>query len=411
MQDRDLYAKLLGIVTPWGVEDVELDMKAREVVVRVAVADESALKCPTCFERCGRHDTRERRWRHLDTMQMKTILVAKVPRVKCETHGVHQLPVPWGEPGSRFTAMFEALVIDWLKEASTSGVARLLRLSWDEVDGVMQRAVARGLERRGPVLAERIGVDETSFAKRHEYVTVVNDLDTKRVLWVADGRDKNALRGFYEQFPRKELTRVKAVAMDMHAPFIIVTQEQVPDADDKIAFDKFHVAQHLVDAVDQVRRAESKALRAEGDDRLVGTRYAWLSNPEQMSDERWQSFESLRASTLKTARAWALKEEAMSLWSARLGTWARDAWTAWYGWAIRSRLEPMKKVARMVKTHLGGILVAIMKRVSNAKAEGTNSAIQAVKYRARGFRNRARFRTAIYFHCGGLDLYPSLVRR
>lgn len=411
MQDRDLYAKLLGIVAPWGVEDVELEMKAREVVVRVAVVDEAALKCPSCFKSCGRHDTRERRWRHLDTMQMKTILVAKVPRVKCAEHGVHQVPVPWAEAGSRFTALFEAVVIDWLKEASTSGVARLLRLTWDEVDGIMQRAVARGLERRGPVLAQRLGVDETSFAKRHEYVTVVNDLDEKRVLYVADGRGKDSLSGFYEQFQAAELQSVNVVAMDMHAPFIAATRQAVPRADEKIAFDKFHVAQHLGDAVDQVRRAESKELRLAGDDRLVGTRYEWISNPVRMSDDRWERFASLRASTLRTARAWALKEEAMSLWSSQLGSWAREGWEAWYRWAIRSRLEPMKKVARTVREHLVGILVAIRKRVSNAKAEGTNSAIQWIKYRARGFRNRDRFRAAIYFHCGGLDLYPSGIKR
>lgn len=411
MQDRDLYAKLLGIVAPWGVEDVVLDMKSKEVVVHVAIVDDDKLKCPECFRACSRHDTRERRWRHLDTMQMKTILVAKVPRVKCDEHGVHQVPVPWAEPGSRFTAMFEAVVIDWLKEASVLAVARMLQLSWDQVDGIMQRAVSRGLDRRGPVIAERLGVDETSFAKRHEYVTVVNDLDEGRVLYVADGRGKDSLAGFYGQFEQHELASVGVVAMDMHAPYIIATREAIPRAEKKIAFDKFHVAKHLGDAVDVVRRAESKELRLEGDVRLVGTRYAWLSNPEEMDEEKWEAFASLRASTLKTARAWALKEEAMALWSPRLGAWARDAWETWYGWAIRSRLEPMKKVARTVKDHLAGILVAIRKRVTNAKAEGINSAIQWIKYRARGFRNRDRFRTAIYFHCGGLDLYPSGIKR
>lgn len=383
-----------------------LDMPKKEVVVQVAITEPDDLKCPLCFRVCGRHDTRERKWRHLDTMQMKTILVAQVPRVDCEEHGVHQMHVPWAEKGSRFTAMFEALVIDWLKEASISGVARLLRLSWDEVDGVMQRAVARGLARRELEVVPRIGVDETSFAKRHEYVTVVNDLDAGRVLHVADGRGKQALAEFYEQFARDELQQVRIVAMDMHAPYIIATHDAVPNAEQKIAFDKFHVAQHLGDAVDRVRRAETKELRVDGDDRLVGTRYDWLTNPETMSERRWEAFAELRASTLKTARAWALKEEAMSLWSSKLGRWTRDAWQAWYGWAIRSRLEPMKKVARTIKQHLAGILVAIRNRVTNAKAEGTNAIIQGVKYKARGFRNRDRFRTAIYFHCGGLNLYP-----
>lgn len=410
MQDRELYAKILGIAAPWSVESVELDMKAREVLVHVDFAELSA-PCPECGRACGRHDTRERRWRHLDTMQMKTILVAKVPRVKCDQHGVHQVSVPWAEPGSRFTALFEALVIDWLKEGSIAAVATLLRLTWDQADGIMQRAVARGLARRGPVLSERLGVDETSFAKRHEYVTVVNDIESNRVLHVADGRGKEALSAYYRQFPPAELRRVRVVAMDMHEPYIAATRAAVADADRKIAFDKFHVAQHLGDAVDRVRRGESKLLRREGDDRLVGSRYLWLENGEEMSRARWEQFAALRESTLKTARAWALKEEAMSLWLPRPHEWVREAWSAWYAWAIRSRLEPVKKVARMIKRHFAGILVAIQRRVTNAKAEGINASIQRVKFRARGFRNRDRFRAAIYFHCGGLELYPSGVKR
>ncbi len=185
----------------------------------------------------------------------------------------------------------------------------------------------------------------------------------------------------------------------------------MPDAELKIAFDKFHVARHLGNAVDQVRRAESRRLAGSGDDRLKGSRYAWLTNPEHMDAERWRQFADLRDSALQTARAWGYKEHAMTLWRYRSRGWARKAWQAWYRSAIRCRLEPVKRVARMVKRHLEGIVTAVVQGVSNARAESINAGVQRLKYAARGFRNRQRFRNAIYFHLGGLDLYPAGVGR
>ncbi len=408
MHDRELYARILGVESPWEVERVELYQGAGDIEIWVAHG-EGVLKCPECGEPGSGYDTRERRWRHLDTCQYRTILVAGVPRVECEQHGIRQVQVPWAESGSRFTALFEALAIDWLKEASIKAVARRLRLSWDEADGILVRAVRRGLSRRQLKLPERIGVDETSFQKRHEYVTVVSSLDG-HVVHVADGRGKESLAAFYKQFDRNELQRVQMVSMDMWEPYIKVTEQYVPEPAEKIAFDMFHVAQHLGDAVDKVRRAEHRELRSAGDETLKGTRYSWLINPDKMDETKWRQFTQLRKSTLRTARAWAYKEQAMTLWEFHTRGWARRVWNSWYDQAIRSRLEPVKQVARMIKNHLEGIITAIVNRVHNARAEGINSLIQWLKYSARGFRNRERFRNAIYFHLGRLDLYPTGAR-
>jgi transposase len=410
MHDRDLYAQILGVTSPWGVMDVQLNQKDRMVEVHLAHQTERG-ECAECGVKCPKYDARERRWRHLDTCQFQTILVAQVPRVECGEHGVHQVKVPWAEKGSRFTALFEALTIDWLKQTSISGVSELLGLSWAEVDGIMGRAVARGLARRKEYLPTQLGVDETSFQKRHEYVTVVSDQAEGTVLYVADGRGKDELKAFYQRFPAEELQGLDTVAMDMHEPFISATREVVPQADEKIAFDKFHVAKHLGDAVDKVRREEHRALLGLGDERLSKTKYLWLKNPANLSADQKQDFAALRISTLKTARAWALKEAAMGLWHYRSRSYAQKVWLRWYAWGIRSRLVPVKKVARMVKHHLEGILNAVVSGITNARAEGINAVIQWVKYTARGFRNRDRFRNAIYFHLGGLDLYPASVRR
>jgi transposase len=406
MHDKDLYARILGIQPPWRVSEVVLRLEAGEVQIDVA-AEREAFRCPQCGQAAPGYDSRPRRWRHLDTCQYRTIVNAQVPRVQCATHGVVQIPVPWAEAGTRFTALFESLVIDWLKVGSLKAVSQRLQLSWDEVDGIMSRAVARGLARRQWELPKRIGVDETSFQKRHEYVTVVCDLDRDRVLHVADEHTEASLAGFYQTLGPEACAQVEVVALDMWRPYIAATRQFVPHAERKIAFDRYHVARLLAHAVDLVRRAEHRTLRSQGKTTLAGTKYWWLTNPERMDALRWRRFRPLRESALKTARAWAIKELAASLWDYRRRGWAARAWTAWLGWALRCRLAPMRKVAETVRKHLWGILNAIESRTTNALSEGMNSRIQALKQRACGYRNRTRFREAIYFHLGGLDLYPA----
>jgi len=410
MRDTDLYGKILGIQAPWAVTDVELDLKAGQVEVRIEHRPETPLRCPECGVECPGYDSKRRAWRHLDTCQYRTILVTDVPRVECREHGVHQIAVPWSEPNSRFTALFEALVIDWLKETSLSAVARIMGLSWDEADGIQRRAVRRGLARRKRRLPKHLGVDETSFQKRHEYVTVISEQGGP-VLHVADDRKQESLEDFLAGHSPKARAAVQTVAMDMWKPYIAAVRAQVPFASMKICFDKFHVAQHLGEAVDKVRRQEHRALKERGDQRLKGSKHLWLSNPEGMTEERWASFAALRESSLKTSRAWAIKELAMTLWDYRSRYWAVQAWRRWLKWALRSRLDPVVRVARMIQAHQLGIINAIVHGITNARAEGINSKIQWIKYTARGFRNRERFRTAIYFHCGGLDLYPAGVMR
>ena len=175
MNDKKLYEQILGISAPWHVEDVELKLGEGQVLIRVE-GSAAAQVCPECGERCPRYDSDERRWRHLDTCQYRTILIAKVPRISCKDHGVKQVKVPWAEERSRFTAMFEALVIDWLHVTENiAAVATGMRLSWDEVSGIRGRAVARGMKRRGrAALPAGVGVDETSITRGHEYITVVN---------------------------------------------------------------------------------------------------------------------------------------------------------------------------------------------------------------------------------------------
>jgi transposase len=411
MRDKDLYKQILGIQAPWAVTEVELSMAAGEVTVHVAHDTGGQLTCPHCGTSCPGYDHRSRTWRHLDTCQFKTLIVAQVPRVTCSTHGVVTVKVPWAESQSGFTALYEALVLDWLKEASIQAVARQLSLSWNAIAGIMQRAVTRGLARRPVASPTRIGVDETSFRKGHEYVTVVTDQKEGHVLHVAEDRKASSLTSYYDTLTDGQKAGLESIAMDMWPAYINATLDQIPEANDKIAFDKFHVAKYLGGAVDQVRKQEHKALMGAGCDDLKGTKYDWLTNLRNLSRSRQCTFKVLRASTLKTARAWAIKTLGMQLWHYISRTWAEKGWKQWYAWAIRSRLTPIKKVARTIKKHLWGILNAIVLQASNGASESMNSRIQGIKIRSRGFRNKSRYIQAIYFHFGGLDLYPEGARR
>src|SRR5215469_12381442 len=339
----------------------------------------------------------ERQWRHLDTCQYRTILHAAPPRSQCREHGVRVVKLPWAEPHSRFTALMEGLAIAWLKQASQKAVAEQLRLSWDEIHAIMERAVERGLGRRKAEEIPYLGVDEKAFRKGHKYLTLVNDLSGSRVLYVAEDREQKSLDGFWPTLTEEQRDGIAAVAMDMWDPYVNSVQEHLAESANKIVFDKYHIAKHLGEAVDRVRRREQKGLKAEGDHRLTGTKYQCLRNPATLEDEQRREFAQLVSSELKTARAWALKETAMALFSDVYERPARKHFRWWYSWAVRSRLQPMKEVAGMLKRRFENIITYLRHRITNAASESINAKIQWVKYTARGFRNKQNFINAIYF--------------
>lgn len=270
----------------------------------------------------------------------------------------------------------------------------------------MQRAVARGLSRREQQRPERLGIDETSFQKRHEYVTVMSDINRGIVVDVLEDRTQNTLAAALERLGSDVLANLECIAMDMWHPYINAVTAVVPNAVDKIAYDKFHIIKHLGDAVDKVRRQEHRFLIAEGIDALKGSKYLWLRGAESLERDEKQTMATIETAAIRTARAWSIKELARQLWHYASKGWALRGWRRWYLRAIRSRLEPVKKVARMIWKHINGIINGIIKHVTNAKAEAINARIQSLKKTACGFRNRSRFRAAILFHLGGLNLYP-----
>lgn len=409
MRDTDLYKHLLGLTEPWTVSRVALNVAGSRVDVWAEHSKKARFRCPDCDRECGLYDhDEERAWRHLDSCQFQTFLHARIPRVRCDEHGVKQARVPWAEPKSRFTMLFERLAIDVLQNMDTKNAARLLGLSWDEAHHIMARAVKRGVTRRGQVSPELLGVDEKAIATRHQYGTLLNDLQRGCVLEVVKERRTESLKACYDSLGEDGLKRVKAVAMDMWQPFIRATREAVPEADDKIVFDRFHISKYLTNAVDLVRRSENRKLVAVSDWRLVGTKHLWLWNEENVPERHQLEFAELKKSRLKTARGWAIKEAFRDFWDLENVEEGKTFFRHWFHWANRSRLTPIVTAARVIERHLPNLLTYFKHRITNAASEGINAGIALLNSRARGYRNFANFRLAILFRHGGLELYPGL---
>lgn len=405
MQDRELYERLMGIEKPWQVTDTQVDLVGLEVNVSVGYALQEAL-CPECGKTCPIHDRRQERiWRHLDTMQFKTFVKSQVPRIDCAEHGVLSIKVPWAEKHSRFTALFERLAIDVLLACSNQTRAKdLLRISWDEVHHIQDKAVRRGLERRQADPMPYLGVDEKSFLKGHQYATILTDIGGARVLDIAKDRRDDSLRELIGILTDTQKSSVRAICMDMWDPYLKAVRENLPASE--VVHDKFHISKYLNTAVDKVRRKENRLLTKEGSTLLTKTKYLWLKNPLRWSDDEKARFSGLKAEGLKVGRAWALKETFGEIWSYVQESWAAKFFKKWYFWATHSRLTPMLETAKTLKRHLKEILAYFRHRITNAMSEGINSKIQHLKASARGFRNFENFRTAILFYCGKLDLYP-----
>ncbi|MDZ4850381.1 MAG: ISL3 family transposase [Pirellulaceae bacterium] len=242
----------------------------------------------------------------------------------------------------------------------------------------------------------------TCFGQGHDYVSVMTDIDQSRVLEVVPNRTREAVDILWKTLPDAQREKVKAVAMDMWKPFMASTQAACPKA--SIVHDKFHVSKYLGEAVDAVRRQENRQLNLDGDDRLKGTRQLWLFGREKLAEEDRAYLFGLQQADLKIGRAWSLKENFRHFWECMNLDDAMATFKSWYGWATRSQLPPMIKVAKMLKRHYTGLLNYIENRITNAVSEGFNSRIQSIKSAARGFRNFDNYRTCILYFCGKLDL-------
>ena len=245
----------------------------------------------------------------------------------------------------------------------------------------------------------RVCIDETAAKRGQDYITLVVDIDGRRVVFVADGRSADTVRQFVDHLEDHggDASRIKQASIDMSAAFIKGVTENLTEAE--ITFDRFHVMKLIGEAIDTVRRDEVKA-----QPELRGTRYAWIKNAANLTRRQSAVLDTLSQTNLKTARAWRMRLAFQDIYAQPTRAWAEMFFDKWIGWAKRSRLEPMKAVARTMEKHRAGILAWFDSRISNGLIEGINSLVQAAKAKARGYRNSKTLKAVTYLIAGKLDL-------
>lgn len=405
-KSKELYRQMLGLGSDWELDSVDLDLDEKAVKINLKYSAEESC-CSECSGTAPVYDySAQRRWRHLDTMQFSTVLFAQTPRVKCPQCGVKNAKLPWANKHSRFTLFFEAFAIEVIQIAkSISDACTLLRLHWNQAQQIMQAGVERGLARRANEEVPWLGMDEKSFRKGHNYISVLNDIEGGRVIEVAEGRSsevaENLLNEGLDSFQQE---MVCGVSIDMSAPYIKAIRKCLKNAD--IVHDKFHISQHLNKAVDITRRRENKQLLKEGDDSLKGTKYQWLRDSAGLDEDELRAIEEAVGKELEVSKAWYLKELFGYFWRKSDAKRASKFLLYWVKEVVDSGNKEMLKVAKMIHKHLDNILTYFDSYITNAVSEGLNSKIQSLKSNARGFRSFKNYRTTILFYCGKLNLAP-----
>jgi transposase len=401
MKDIDFYQQILGITAPWKVSDVRLEMDRQRVTVRVEMEAGVKWGDGQTGAPAHLHKWTERQWRHLDTCQFETVIEARVPSVLHADGRVEEVAVPWAERYQRVTKLLAQAVIVWLQACgNVDKVAAIMRLDWSTVNSIMKAAVKRGLQRREAEPVAHLGMDEKSFRRGHVYASILNDLDNNRVWDLVEGRKTENAVALLDTLTEEQRSLVEAVAMDMWPAFESAVREKLPEAD--IVYDKFHISGYLNKAVDDVRKQEHRELMAKGEDTLKGTKYQWLRNFPDLRSE--PAFRELYSATLKTSRAWRLKESFAGFWDYRYMAAAEKFFADWHKQVKRSRLEPLKKVAEMLANRLQGVLNYLKHRITNAASEGMNSLVARVVGSARGLRSFETFRMRVLFFLGKLDV-------
>ncbi len=400
MDTNPLFSAALGLIAPWTVVETRFDAAAKRLELKIDFAPGSRFACPECqAAACPIHDTSEKTWRHHDFWQHQTYLTARVPRVRCERCGTRQVTVPWARPGSGFTLMMEALILELAKNMAVLPIARLLDVDDKTVWRVLEHYLEKAIKRIDASSVQQVGVDETSARKRHDYVTLFFDLDQRRLLDVADGKDHRTIAhftAFLEQHGGSP-DAIREVSCDLSPAFQKGIREQLPQA--AVTFDRFHVAKILGDAVDAVRRSEWRT-----DKTIKGTRYLILKNPDRLSDKQRNLLHEALQRNANLAEAYRLKETFRDLYQQSDWHAGRGFLKAWIAMALDSGLAPMRKAAETIRCHWKGLLRWFCSRLNNGIMEGLNSLIQAAKRKARGYRNHATFRLVAYLIAGKLDL-------
>ena len=398
ISQEELFRIALGLEKPWYIKTIDFKVEEKQLDLHIDFDGGSKFPCPSCDgPGCHVHDTIERTWRHLNFFQFKTYLHCRVPRTKCEDCGVKQVQVPWARKSSGFTLLMDSMIVILAQHMPVKTVADIIGEHDTRIWRVLEHYVQEARSNEDFSNVHSVGVDETSRAKGHNYISVFVDLDESRVIHVCEGRDSGTVTSFKHDYEEHKglAGDVANFCCDMSPAFISGIESNFENA--AITFDRFHVMKLMNEAVDQVRREEQAH-----NTNLKRTRYIWLKNPENLTSKQVKELGSLKDMHLKTSRAYDLKLSLRDFWNIRDPIIAESYLKKWYFWATHSRLVPVIDKAKTIKHHWDGILNYINTRIDNGVLEGINSLIQAAKNSSRGFRSTKNFIITIYLRLGKL---------
>jgi len=399
---------LLELDENWQVVDLHTDYKTKEIRIRVEFIGKKGV-CPINFDRCSIYDyTKLRKWRHLDIMDYHTYIECRIPRVIDKKGKVKTLSVPWASKYDRYTSKFESKIIDLLLATKNqTKTASFMQCGFRVVNSIIHKSTERGLSRRNlqDVKFKNLSIDEKSFKKGHNYVSVLSSPYGGNIIDIIEGRTKKSVRKLLDNsLTRKQQENIRTISMDMWKAYISIAKEKLPNA--SIVHDRFHLVKYLNTAIDKVRRREVK-----DNQELKNSRYALLKNQENLTEKQRIKFDAIKLANYEVSKAWQIRENFKDLFKTEdtfikgfylFIKWARDA--------SLKKIHEVTKVVEMFKNHINGVVNALIKRFSNAMAERLNGKIQEIKSVGRGYRTFKNFRSAILFFNGGLNLYPQLLQ-
>ena len=416
MAIEHLFTRALGLSSPWKVVSSSFDPAAKRLELDIDFERGSRFVDPETGEDCPVHDTVRRSWEHLRFFEHRTIIRARVPRIKTPSGSVKTVEVPWAEPHSGFTLLMELLLLAMAKVLPVAEVARQTGVSEDRIWHLIRSRVEEAWEQQDWSSVERIAADETSTRKGHKYGTVFLEIEGKetsrgrgaaraaRLLFFTPGKDADTFARFAAELERRGVPadQIGEIAMDMSKAFIAGAGEHFPDA--QICFDRFHVMKLCGEAVDQVRKETAR--NCGGLPR--GAMWALRGNPENLRQEQVQLREQICHDHRQIARALSIKEFLADMWNYQYADDAAEHLRAVIAWCSRSRLQPFVKLARTIRGHLGGILGYFKNYTTSAAIEAVNCLLQLARRRARGYKTFRNFRAIAYWIAGGLDIEPHL---
>lgn len=395
-----LFETALGITDPWRVAGVDFDAAKKVLTISVDFVAGSRFEVPGVAGAHPAHDTVAKRYRHLNFFQHECYLEVRVPRVRVPEGGIRQVEPDWAGKLAGFTLLFEALILALAREMPFAAVARVVGLSWHRVAAICKRYVDLAHDQADFSEVKRLAADETSRARGHEYITLVADADARRVLFVTEGRDAATIGAFAEDLKAHggDPQAIESISIDMSPAFIKGVTANLPNA--TITFDKFHVIAHASAAVDKMRRIEQRT-----DPSLKGLRWKLLKDRDTLTPAARADLDALVAqvTTKRTARAWTYKEQLREILNRKQINVVRDMLCQWTTNVMRSKVEPMKDVAKMIRKHLEGIVAWTRTRQTNGFLEAINGLFQAAKRKARGYASFSTIRTMVFLLAGKLD--------